>query len=86
MVDKKIFDYNLQCTYPECGYCCASGTCVTKEEFQRIQEIIENIKKYLSDSKVSRLNSLNNHFYAKHLKKGLWHLRTWNSTCIFFNG
>jgi hypothetical protein len=82
-VDKRIFEYSYKCKTPGCGICCFDGTAVTKEEISRISTVIEKIKPYLSPSNRQRLSKLDNVFYRKNVRKGLWRLRTWNSSCIF---
>lgn len=83
LVQKELFNYSFKCKYPGCGVCCYAGTCVTKEETQRVGDVIEEIKKYLSPSKVQRLNKLKNKFYRKNYLIGYWRLRTWEGFCLF---
>ena len=83
LVDKEIFNYTFNCTIPGCGLCCFAGTLVTLEEINRIRPIVDKLKKYISDSKVRRLEKMKNIFYTKFPVEDFFKLRTWNSSCIF---
>lgn len=83
LVDKEIFNYTFKCTYPGCGLCCFAGTLVAKEEINRVIKRVDDIKPYLSVSKIKRLNKLGNQFYTNYYVEGFFKLRTWNSSCIF---
>lgn len=83
LVDNEIFNYTFKCAQPGCGICCFAGTLVTKEEINRISNRVDDIKPYLSESKIKRLNKLDNQFYTIYYVEGFFKLRTWNSSCIF---
>ncbi len=83
LVDKEIFNYTFKCTFPGCGSCCFAGTLVTLEEINRINPIVDKLKLYLSESKVRRLEKMENIFYTEFPVEGFFKLRTWNSSCIF---
>ena len=83
IVDTELFNYTFRCKVPGCGLCCFAGTAVRLEEIKRIEPIIEQIKPYLNESNVRRLNKLDNRFYTKHRIAGFYKLRTWKGSCIF---
>lgn len=83
LVDKEIFNYTFKCTFPGCGSCCFAGTLVTLEEINRITPIVDELKTYISESKVRRLEKMKNIFYTKFPVEDFFKLRTWNSSCIF---
>jgi len=82
-VEKEIFNHSFKCRYPGCGICCRDGTSINMDEVNRVAKSIEEIKTYLDESKIKRLDKLNNVFYRKNKREGSWRLRTWNSSCIF---
>jgi len=83
LVDREIFNYTFKCTFPSCGLCCFAGTVVTIDEINRVTGIVDDLKPYLSESKVKRLDKLGNSFYTDYPVEGLFKLRTWNRSCIY---
>ena len=83
LVDKEIFKYTFRCKVPGCGSCCYAGTLVTQNDIDRVAGIVDKLKLYLSESKVRRLNKLENVFYTEFPVEGFYKLRTWGSSCIF---
>ena len=82
IIDKEIFNYTFRCMFPGCGLCCFAGTTITSNEIKRVKPIIDELKSYLSISKVKRLDKLENSFYTRH-RGTRYKLRTWDSSCIF---